>query len=469
MRRTANRRGAAHTSDAAPAGSAGGSSARGANFRKNAARLAAAGRRRTAESRSRIRMSIRGVGMLALGAAFAVLGVGFATPILVYVGVGAVSAVAVSLLWVLATVNSFARSHSRVDRDVTPFPLTAGVPGHISVTIAVTRRGPGARLRQAITEHVDLHEQAAAELTGGAGTKAAVERDRGTLTLRYGLYPLVRGRWPLGPALVHCSDPFGLLSADTPVGQPQQVPVWPAVVDLSGTAGALMGHADRVVLGARTPSPDDASLRDYRDGDDLRRVHWPSTARRGTMLVRSDERAGHRPATVILDPPRDPLALERAITAAASVAVSVLTSGHPVRLVGGGLDPAVMRHLGERGGDAARYELLNHTVDLTSPASRAAGTADLVRAARIVAEDTRQGEVTVAIVEPLDDQALQELVPIGESGRAWAIVRTDDTIDEQARHTVAKLRKAGWRVTTTRADDDLEQLWTRLLSAGDLG
>lgn len=421
-------------------------------------------------SRAHARMTSRGVGVLAVGILMVALGVGLATPILVYTGISATGAVVVAWAWVLIAVNSLVRTHTRVHRHVAPHPLTAGALGQATVTLGVSGgTGRGALMRRAAVSHVDLREQAAAELTGASGTKAAVERDRGTLTLRYGLAPVTRGRWPLGPVLLHNSDPFGMILADTPVGTVQQVPVWPAIVDLSGTAGALMGHADRVVLGARTPSADDASLREYREGDDLRRVHWPSTARRGTMVVRSDERAGRRPATVILDVPRDDDAREHAITLAASVGVSVLSSGHPVRLVGAGLDPEATQHLGERGSEAARVQLLNQTLDLHSPASRAAGTADLVRAARLVADDARHGEVTVAILDPVEDQALEALVPIAHAGRAWAIVRTDAHSEDEAQQSVAALRKAGWRVTTTHAGDDVAQVWTRMLSTGDIG
>ncbi len=420
-------------------------------------------------ARSDTRMTSRGVGLLAAGVVVTALGVGLATPVLVYVGLVMMCAVVVAWVWVLVAVEALLRAHASVRRDVSPHPLTAGAPGSVSVTIDVSAPGHGARMRRAITEHADIREQAASELTGGSGTKASITRGEGTLTLTYGLHPTHRGRWPLGPALLHSVDPFGMLHVDTPVGGPQLAPVWPAVVDLSGTAGALLGHADRVVLGARTPSPDDASLRDYREGDDLRRVHWKSSARRGTMLVRSDERAGRRPATVILDLPREPLALERSISTAASIAVSVLTSGHPVRLVGAGLDPRAIRHLGERGGDAARYELLNQTIDLQPATTQAQSTAALVRAGRLVSDDFRQGEVTVGVFEPLEQAALDVLAPIGEAGRAWAIVRTDASIASQARESVRALRKAGWRATTASANDDLSELWTRMLSAGDIG
>lgn len=422
---------------------------------------------RSRKSRARFRVTARGVGVLAFGLAIAIIGVGFATPILVYVGVAMTFAVVVSGVWVAVAVRSFVRSNTQIQREVVPHPLTAGMPGQVSAVIYALGGSASASLRR--VQRLDIREQAAAELTGGLDTKASLERGHGTLTLHYGLHPVIRGRWTLGPALVRVVAPFGMMFLDVPAGNTQPVPVWPAVVDLSGTAGVLMGHAEYVARGARTPSADDASLREYHVGDDLRRVHWPSSARRGTMVVRTDERAGRRPATVILDPPSEPAALERAIIAAASITASVLTAGHPARLVGAGLDPVTARHLGERGGDAARYELLNQTVDLRAPGSRADATADLVRSAQLVAQESNQGEVTVAIVEPLEEPALHALVPLGESGRAWAIVNGDGHPHEQVQHTVTGLQKAGWRVATVYADDDLEHVWTRLLAAGDIG
>ncbi len=435
----------------------------------SAAKDRAAPPRQRRRPTSHTQMTSRGVGVLVAGLVIAMLGVGLSTPILVYIGIAMTCAVAVAWIWLLLAVDAFVRVAPNTRREVVPHPLTAGVPGSVSVTIDSRTAGRPGRMRRSMTEHLDLREQAATELTGGVGTKASVSRGDGTLTLRYSLHPTRRGRWPLGPALVHSSDPFGMMHADTPVGEPQLVPVWPAVVDLSGTAGALMGHADRVVLGARTPSPDDASLRDYREGDDLRRVHWASTARLGTMLVRSDERAGRRPATVILDAPREPLALEWAISVAASIALSVLDSGHPVRLIGAGIDAEAVRHLGTRGGEAAKYELLNQTVDLRAPVSRARATAQLVRSAALAGDNARQGEVTVGVLEPLATEALDALVPIGDSGRAWALVRTGPGIEQEAKRTVKALRRAGWRATMASPADDLTDLWTRMLTAGELG
>lgn len=420
-----------------------------------------------ARSASSTTLTPRGIGMSAAGVVVGGLGVGLATPPLVYVGVAMVASAAVAGLWMLLAVNSFLSSFPFARREVSPRPLTVGVPGTVTVTISAASRGrSGALVRRALADALDIREQAAAELTGGAATKATVSRTPTALSLSYALQPLRRGRWPLGPALVHSSDPLGMVWADTSVGEAEKIPVWPAVVDLSGTAGALMGHADRIVLGARTPSPDDAALRDYREGDDLRRVHWPSSARTGTMLVRSDERAGRRPATVLLDLPREPRALEWSISAAASIALSVLDSGHPVRLLGGTIDPEHLHHLGQRHPEAARVDLLNLTVDLHSAATQATAAAQLRRAINHVADDLVQGEVVVAVLEPAETAVLDALAPLGEAGRAWAIVRASDDAGP-AQDCALALRRAGWRVATASASDDLAAVWTHLVTVGD--
>lgn len=407
--------------------------------------------------------------MGAAGTVIGALGIGLAAPPLVYIGVAMVSSLAVSALWILLAVNTFLSRFPYARREVTPRPLTAGAPGRVTVSItAGSRKGSGSAMRKAIADALDIREQASAELTGGLGTKATVTRSAESLSLSYTLLPARRGRWPLGPALVHTSDPLGMIWTDTTVGGAELIPVWPAVVDLSATAGALMGHADRVMLGARTPSPDDAALRDYREGDDLRRVHWPSTARTGTMMVRSDERAGRRPATVILDLPREPVALEWAISAAASIALSVLGSGHPVRLLGGTIVPGTLRHLDTRHSEEARAHLLNHTVDLVSAVSSGVASQQLARAVQHAHDDMVQGEVIVGIFDPLDKPALDALAPLGQTGHAWAIVRSGGDDDAQARATCAALRRTGWRATASTTRDNLEAVWTTLLTAGDL-
>src|SRR5690606_5746117 len=81
---------------------------------------------------------------------------------------------------------------------------------------------------------------------------------------------------------------------------------------------------------------DFAALRPYIVGDDLRRVHWPSSARTGDLLVRQHDIPWQGRVCVVLDLRRqatDEVTLERAISAAASVLRTHLRRGDHVRLV----------------------------------------------------------------------------------------------------------------------------------------
>lgn len=97
---------------------------------------------------------------------------------------------------------------------------------------------------------------------------------------------------------------------------------------------------------ASTPRPDRAGLevagvREFRDGDSLRHVHWRSTARRGTLVVREFEHEAAETIALLIDTRGEPYAadpsgqaFEDLVRAAASVAQVVTRSGRPVQLIG---------------------------------------------------------------------------------------------------------------------------------------
>ena len=225
--------------------------------------------------------------------------------------------------------------------------------------------------------------------------------------------------------------------------------MWPAVVPLPTPSDVLVGEPDRVALGARSPSTDDASLRDYREGDDLRRVHWSSSARKGALMVRSDERAGMRPVSVLLDLPARATSLEWSISLAASMSLAMLDGGHPVRLVSGGTDAAAAYPLAfvhDRSGPGARSALLDRTIDLEAPRSAVQGEAALVAAAHLLHTTEAGGEIVLAVLGPLGASARAALAHVADAALAWAVVRADTPAQEaEAEHTIKALRRAGWR------------------------
>ena len=76
-------------------------------------------------------------------------------------------------------------------------------------------------------------------------------------------------------------------------------------------------------------------LREYVAGDDLRHVHWRSSARTGELVVRQDEQPRPRATAVVLDLRRTAhagLSLERAVSVAASVMLAARRSGQEMVL-----------------------------------------------------------------------------------------------------------------------------------------
>lgn len=152
---------------------------------------------------------------------------------------------------------------------------------------------------------------------------------------RYKLPTDRRGVFGVGPLEVELRDPFGLALVRLQVLASTTLTVLPLVEVIAPPPRGLVGGAQG---GARRPSSrsqsgdDFYALRPYSAGDDLRRVHWPSTARRGEIMIRQNDHPWQDRTTVLLDArTTTPAALESAVSAAASVLSAA--SGDLVRLV----------------------------------------------------------------------------------------------------------------------------------------
>ena len=116
--------------------------------------------------------------------------------------------------------------------------------------------------------------------------------------------------------------------------------------------GAWTGSGDNRPRAFATGSAEDVTVREYRRGDDLRRVHWRSSARVGELMVRREEQPWQSRATLFLDNRLRAhrgqgiaSSLEAAVSAAASIAVHLSQRGFTVRLVtASGEDPASAWH-----------------------------------------------------------------------------------------------------------------------------
>ncbi|WP_046734227.1 DUF58 domain-containing protein [Streptomyces humi] len=152
----------------------------------------------------------------------------------------------------------------------------------------------------------------------------------------------LRGRYPLGPLQLRLTDPFGMCELTRSFSTFDTLTVIPKVEPLPPVrlSGEAKGYGDGRQRSLALAGEDDVIPRGYRYGDDLRRVHWRSTARYGELMVRREEQPQRARCTVLLDTRGGAYegagpdsAFEWAVSGAASVLVHMLERGFAVRLL----------------------------------------------------------------------------------------------------------------------------------------
>lgn len=110
-----------------------------------------------------------------------------------------------------------------------------------------------------------------------------------------------RGLRTIGPVTIMRTDPFGVLERRHRLTESRTLVVHPRIVRLPGGAGGIVRDLDGEAAAERTA--DDVSfhsLREYSPGDDRRLVHWRSSARHGTLLVRQFEPSRRADTLIVL-------------------------------------------------------------------------------------------------------------------------------------------------------------------------
>ncbi len=215
-----------------------------------------------------------------------------------------------------------------VTRSVRPSRVHVGNPCTVEVQVRnrSRRSTPVLRILDPVTD------------TAGADLLLAPLALRHTTTVAYRLPTTQRGIVTVGPMQVSVTDPFGMATTHTPAAPAVDITVLPRVDDIPPLPRSVGPDPDGTAeTGSLGRSGEDfAALRPYIVGDDLRRVHWPSSARTGELLVRQHDVPWQGRVCVILDLRRqasDSDQLERAVSAAASILRTHLRRGDHVRLV----------------------------------------------------------------------------------------------------------------------------------------
>ena len=230
------------------------------------------------------------------------------------------------LLVVLLGFGAVARpSTLSIERAIQPDRVPKGSPAVAVLT--VTNHG---RRRSAPT--------VASQPFGGGEVRTPLPRlranERGLRTYR--LPTSQRGILDVGPVEVTRRDPFELFRTARRFGGTDRIWVYPRVINLR----ALPSGRSRLVEGPSSETSPAGSitfhrLREYVPGDDLRLVHWRSSARAGHLMVKHNVDTSQPYSVVLLDLRPDHYTaqtFEEAIDVAASVVVAASRAGAPVEL-----------------------------------------------------------------------------------------------------------------------------------------
>ena len=109
-----------------------------------------------------------------------------------------------------------------------------------------------------------------------------------------------RGVRLLGPCRVTQSDPLGFTQRTMTAIEPAKLVVWPHPIQAERPD--IEARAEPLPPSVRTHGSDRdlGDLRRFVDGDELRRVHWRTTARTGQLMVRTDSVAPERARPLIV-------------------------------------------------------------------------------------------------------------------------------------------------------------------------
>ncbi len=360
----------------------------------------------------------------------------------------------------LVTAFFIARGRYRLSlvRTVTPQLVTVGQPAAVHLTLTNEGRTPsGALLLEDQVPYV-LGPRPRFMLEGiGHGWKRQVT---------YRVRADVRGRYEIGPMGVRVSDPFGLVLLGRAFQTSVPLTVTPRTVRLPDISlgGAFSGSGDNRPRAFASGSAEDVTVREYRRGDDLRRVHWRSSARIGELMVRREEQPWQSRATVFLDNRTRAhrgqgvaSSLEAGVSMAASVAMHLSHRGFTVRLVtAGGEEPGAPWHY--RNNDLNTGRLLESLAVVESVPHSGFDTSWLA--------DASGGSLLVGVFGALDSQdqpVLRRMLHHASAALALAL-----DVDQWQSRTQATtepgeaLTGLGFRAVTLRPDDRLDQAWKSL-------
>ncbi len=371
--------------------------------------------------------------------------------------IGVFGALLPLLALLLATLT---RRTVRVDRDLSPARLAVGGAVEVSLHLHGGALLGALRLADTVPDGAGPQPSAPPRFTVHRLAR------RRSAVMGYPLRPLLRGVHRVGPLVGSATDPLGLTEFERELTGAATLLVLPRVVALYGLPTAL-GAGEGAPGAAPTHQGHGASdvlIRPYRYGDELRRVHWRSTARHDDLMVRQEERPWRGSTTVLLDR-RDSAhrgrgpdsSLEFAVSLTASICAHLIARGEPLTLITE--DGTLLAGPDTR----PRIDPLLDALAALHPSARV----DLAGAA------PTRGTAVLAVLGTIGPGQVESLLARHPTG-GHAVLLDTATWDTRSGDTAAgrsttagtasALRNAGWRVTVATAGSAPERVWDDLIS-----
>lgn len=219
--------------------------------------------------------------------------------------------------------------------------------------LEVERRDDRAQVGQEITERITVYNRSwlgklwvevedPSDLPGHVAKAVASLGARGFRSWRIATRCTRRGLYSIGPARIVTGDPFGLFHRTRTFGRPAQILVYPLPVEIPHfwVPPANLPGEGRIRRRTHFVTPNAAGVRDYEYGDSFNRIHWPTTARTGRLMVKMFELDPASDIWMILDLDRrvqagegDESVEEYGVKIAASVARFFLLANRSVGLI----------------------------------------------------------------------------------------------------------------------------------------
>lgn len=299
-----------------------------------------------------------------------------------------------------------------------------------------------------------------------------------------------RGHYDVGPVTLVGNDPLGLFASPTTQRAVRDIVVYPRTIPIRslgfGREGTV-GISPNLQVTSRADGPDFHGVREYLPGDELRRIHWKSTAHRGEFSVIEFEESLASDATVFLDLKATAQrgvgtnsTLEVGIRMAATIVEFLVLHGVAVQLIGDselllppsfGWDPnhlhRMMEALAKVAGDSKTdiSELMQRYASCVSRGSTVVLISPEVSVDMLDActQRVRSGNRVTCFL--LDREAFSEGVIEAQRGRRWSLLQTQsqssgqaDEIASQADVLSQQLRLAGVRAQVVRPQSNIAAL-----------